>query len=228
MSTINEAEYWKTRKQVREDILTIRNELLDIVARKSVIERRLEQMQNELAVLNSALLNEAYYLRLGYADYALDAPNIYDTPLIVHTVPVPFGSYRDASTEGEQPVQLFGHERTVEGFQRVAMPETVPELTHHTGRYITDALGKTRYLLDDRVLAALLQQDPESFRRITRKDAEGQILIQGEFGIVPSYQEAAPGRIYADEAEYYGALARYYTDMSKLAGLKGREQHTAA
>ncbi|MBC6612640.1 hypothetical protein H8B15_17085 [Hymenobacter sp. BT507] len=228
MSTINEAEYWKTRKQVREDILSIRNELLDIVARKSVIERRLEQMQNELAVLNSALLNEAYYLRLGYADYALDAPNIYDTPLVVHAVPVPFGSYRDVSPDGEQPVQLFGHERTVEGFQRVAMPETVPELTHHTGRYITDALGKTRYLLDDRVLAALLQLDPESFRRITRKDAEGQILIQGEFGIVPSYQEAAPGRIYADEAEYYGALARYYTDMSKLAGLKGREQHTAA
>lgn len=227
MSTIEEAEYWKTRKQVREDILAIRNELLDIVAKKSVIERRLEQMQSELAVLNSALLNEAYYLRIGRSSQE-PAPKPLHVALGLSEYMLPYGSYRDMPQADGQAIQLFGQSRTVDGFRRAAAAEVGEGATHSTGRYVTDTAGKLKQQLYDSTIAALLHDDPVAFRRITTKDPEGQILIAGEFGVVPAFHERAPGRIYVDENEYYEALAQYYTYMAKLATRKSQEQHSAA
>lgn len=223
MSTIEEAEYWKARKQVREDILAIRNELLEIVAKKSVIERRLEQMQSELVVLNGALLNESYYQRLGRQHQELETARA--LALGISEYMLPYTSYRDLPQSAEQPIQLFGQVRTVDGFRRQTGGEEAPA---RTGRYITDGPGKTKQPLYDTTLATLLQHDPAAFRRITHKDPEGQILVAGDFGVVPAFHEAAPGTIYVDENEYYEALSRYYTHMAKLATRKSQQQHTAA
>ena len=222
MSSIEEAEYWKTRKQVREDILTIRNELLDIVAKKSVIERRLEQRQGELAVLNSALLNESYYQRLG----RLSREQTTADALGAREYLLPYASYRDLPLTPEQPIQLFGQVRTVDGFRRLTGGAAAGD-SSRTGRYLTDAAGQAKQLLYDATLAALLHHDPAAFRRITHKDPEGQVLIAGDFGVVPAFHEAAPGIIHTDEQEYYEALSHYYTHMAKLATHRS-QQHTAA
>ena len=229
MSTIEETEYWKSRRRVREDILAVRNELLDIVAKKSVIERRLEQMQSELNTLNQSLLNEAYYLRLGQTRYGAGENRIYEAALFVSRELVPYGAYRDDTSEQDPQIQLFGQVRTVDGMRRAAGPaDAGPEAAHRTGRYLTDAAGKVRYQLYDDVLATLLLDDPAAFRRISHKDPEGQVLVKGEFGIVPSLHEAVSGKIYVDENEFYEALARYYGSMAKRAALKSQGQHTAA
>ena len=223
MSSIEEAEYWKTRKQVREDILTIRNELLDIVAKKSVIERRLEQRQGELAVLNGALLNEAYYQRLG----RLSREQTTADALGVREYLLPYGTYRDLPLTPEQPIQLFGQVRTVDGFRRLTGGAAAGSASPRTGRYLTDAAGQAKQPLYDATLAALLHHDSAAFRRITHKDSEGQVLIAGDFGVVPAFHEAAPGLIHTDEQEYYEALSHYYTHMAKLATHRS-QQHTAA
>ena len=228
MSTIEEAEYWKARKQVREDILAIRNELLDIVAKKSVIERRLEQMQSELVVLNGALLNESYYQRLGRQHQEQEMAKALGVALGVSEYMLPYGTYRDMPQTAGQPIQLFGQIRTVDGFRRQTGGESSKGALHRTGRYITDAAGKLKQPLYDTTLASLLHNDPVAFRRITHKDPEGQILVAGDFGVVPAFHEAAPGAIYTDENEYYEALSHYYTHMAKLATRKSQEQHTAA
>ncbi|MBC6989250.1 hypothetical protein [Hymenobacter sp. BT491] len=228
MSTIEEKEYWKIRAEVRQEITATRTELLELITKKSILERRLEQAQQRMAGLNRSLLNEDYYIKLSTLNSEIDEPGAYDANFSVAHEPIPFHHYRDAG-EGDDPIAIFGQERTIEGFRQEGFGSKGMTIPQRTGRFIVSDSGKMKYRLYDEIIARLHVADPAGFRAITTKDSEGQILINGEFGVVPCFDEAASGRIYTSEAAYFQALSRYYMFMAKMATMRSRppEQHLA-